>query len=68
MFSGSWVDKYGQAAETMCKNDEGMEGVEQSRRCSKAGDVGKRAGAKKFSAAKVGLVPKTTTPGLYSSS
>jgi hypothetical protein len=65
MFSGDWMDRYGQAAETECKNDERMEGVEQSRKCSKAVGVGKRAGAKKFSTAKVGLVPEATTPGLY---
>jgi hypothetical protein len=46
MFSVSWVDRYGQAAQTMFRNDEGMEGVEQPRRCSKARVVGKRAGAK----------------------
>jgi hypothetical protein len=59
------MDRHGQAAKTVCKNDEGMEHVEQSRRCSKDGGVGKRAGAKKFCAAKVGLVPEATTLGLY---
>jgi hypothetical protein len=66
MFSGDWVDRHGQIAEEVCKNVDGMEGVEQARRYNKAERMGKRARVKKLLATKVGMVlgnPHRDAPG-----